>query len=87
MNFLYVLLGLVCLGLGLFNIWTFVESCKKRVRDQILEHIEAEHPEYTDKDLLSIYNTTRWGFLALGVLLVGLFVLMVVGVQTGYIHL
>lgn len=87
MNFLYVLLGLVCLGLGLFNIWTFVESCKKRVRDQILEQIEAEHPEYTDKDLLSIYNTTRWGFLALGVLLVGLFVLMVVGVQTGYIHL
>lgn len=86
MSPVFVVVGLVGLALGLFNVWTFVETGREGAKAQIFERIKDQHPEYADKDIKCAYRVARWGTLAVGVIMIAAFVMMVVGICTGHIH-
>ena len=77
------ILAVIGLILGCLSFTIFINTFIPRVREEVIKRVQRLHLEKSYKEIVSMYNTTRWAFFALGLALIGVFIALAIKLNIG----
>lgn len=77
---IFAVLGLI---LGCLSLTIFVNTFIPRIREEVIARVQKLHLEKPYEEIVSMYNSLRWGFFVLGLASITLFVVLVIELNIG----
>lgn len=77
---IFAVIGLI---LGCLSLTIFVNTFIPRIREEVVARVQKLHLEKPHEEIVSMYNSLRWGFFVLGLAAITLFVVLVIKLNIG----
>ena len=78
-----IIFAVIELIVGCLSLTIFVNTFIPRIREEVIARVQKLHLEKPHEEIVSMYNSLRWGFFVLGLASITLFVVLVIELNIG----
>lgn len=78
-----IIFAVIELILGCLSLTIFVNTFIPRIREEVIVRVQKLYLEKPHTEIVSMYNTLRWGFFVLGLASITVFVVLVIKLNIG----
>ena len=75
--------AIIELILGCLSLTIFINTFIPRIREEVIARVQTLYLEKPHTEIMSMYNTLRWGFFVLGLGSIIVFVVLVIELNIG----